>query len=103
MVCDGGGIVAQNNLIGISSFGPKVDSPSGSSSGLNVLYLSFLKWQQGVSREVVSPGRKSIRPMFICHSLSLKKLKSVNDSACTCGSTTFFSENFTQNIYQRST
>ena len=29
----GGAIVAQNNLIGISSFLPKVDSPSGSSSG----------------------------------------------------------------------
>ena len=39
MICDGGGIVAQNNLIGISSFGPKVDSPSGSSSGLKTIRL----------------------------------------------------------------
>ena len=40
MVCDGGGIVAHNNnLIGISSFGPKVDSPSGSSSGLKTIRL----------------------------------------------------------------
>ena len=43
MVCDGGGggagIVAQNNLIGISSFGPKVDSPSDSSFGLKTIRL----------------------------------------------------------------
>ena len=45
MVCDGRGgggggrIVAQNNLIGISSFGPKVDSPSDSSSGLKTIRL----------------------------------------------------------------
>ena len=37
MVCDGGGVVAQNNLIGISSFSPKVVSPSGSSSGLKTI------------------------------------------------------------------
>ena len=43
MVCDGGGggggIAAQKNLIGISSFGPKVDSPSDSSSGLKTIRL----------------------------------------------------------------
>ena len=33
----GGGIVAQNILIGVSSFGPKVDSSSGSSSELNTI------------------------------------------------------------------
>ena len=48
------------------------------------------------SFEVVSPRCKSICPMFICHSLSLKKWLIVNDSACTCRSTTFSSENFTQ-------
>ena len=37
VVCDGKGIVAQNNLIGISSFSPKVVSPSGSSSGLKTI------------------------------------------------------------------
>ena len=37
MVGGGGGGVAQNNLIGISSFSPKVVSPSGSSSGLKTI------------------------------------------------------------------
>ena len=37
MVCGGWGIVAQNNLIGISSFSPKVALPSGTSSGLKTI------------------------------------------------------------------
>ena len=44
MVCDGGGIVAQNNLIDISSFHPAAVRPDLRRFVQRALYLSFLKW-----------------------------------------------------------
>ena len=73
----------------------------------DIIYHSFLINSQclmtwGVDSPVSGVAgcfaHKLIHPMFICHSLSLNKGINMKNSYCTCGSTTFPSRNFTQNI-----